>query len=183
MTTREELKKARKLAEDAVADMPEGELKTKAFEVILNNLLKSFAQEGLASKGAKPFRKRKKTRKKCDQPEKQPSELKLNKDEFSLLKTRVEVLGKTSGLRAFLEIANWLHAEKGIENFWPQDLIHCYNMLRKAKLTNIPPLKHPEQTIRDTKNKCGWFDRNDDGTYEISPVGFDELAKEEERMT
>ncbi|SRR5258706_1249237 len=41
MVTAEELKNIRKLAEDSVADMPEGELKVKAFEVILEHLLAS----------------------------------------------------------------------------------------------------------------------------------------------
>jgi hypothetical protein len=39
MQTADQLKELRKKAEEAVAEMPDGELKTKAFEVILQHLL------------------------------------------------------------------------------------------------------------------------------------------------
>jgi hypothetical protein len=39
MQTADQLKELRKKAEEAVAEMPQGELKTKAFEVILQHLL------------------------------------------------------------------------------------------------------------------------------------------------
>jgi hypothetical protein len=57
----------RRAAEKAVADMPEGELKVKAFEVILNNLLEDRergrqGREDNAPAGLRPGKDRKKRR-------------------------------------------------------------------------------------------------------------------------
>lgn len=41
MTNPDKLKELRKKAQEAVADMPDGELKTKAFEIFLQHLLAS----------------------------------------------------------------------------------------------------------------------------------------------
>ena len=51
MLTAEKLKEVRKKAQDAVADMPDGELKTKAFEVFLQHLLGSESPRKLSEKG------------------------------------------------------------------------------------------------------------------------------------
>ena len=44
MLTPEKLKQIRDKAQEAVTDMPDGELKTKAFEVILQHLLSTESQ-------------------------------------------------------------------------------------------------------------------------------------------
>ncbi|NWG03595.1 MAG: hypothetical protein HXY44_12140 [Syntrophaceae bacterium] len=51
MLTAEKLKELRKKAQDAVADMPDGELKTKAFEVFLQHLLGSEPPRKPSEKG------------------------------------------------------------------------------------------------------------------------------------
>lgn len=169
MATIEELKKARKLAEDAVADMPEGELKTKAFEVILNDLLSKRPRQ----KGKKRPRKPTRPPMKEEIPK-----IPITEEDIGSLKERIESLGKIAGNRAALEIANFLLQDKGVENFSPENLIDCYTLLKKARVPNIPPIANMPQLLRDVYNK-GWFDKNDDGTYKISSLGHHFLSKEE----
>jgi hypothetical protein len=52
MPTTKELKELRKKAEDAVADMRDGELKTKAFEILLQHLLAQETPNAVSQSGS-----------------------------------------------------------------------------------------------------------------------------------
>ena len=92
MTTSDQLKELQKKALQAVADMPEGELKTRAFEIFLKHLLDAQTQAS-AHRPSLSERAIQKPTKSSRQPGTVKSRILLLKDEkfFEVPKTIKEV--------------------------------------------------------------------------------------------
>ena len=91
MLTAETLREIRRRAQEAVADMPDGELKTKAFEVFLQHLLalESPSKPSESITSSKPVSDKSKTRR----PGSTKSRILLLKDEgfFALPRSMAEI--------------------------------------------------------------------------------------------
>ncbi len=110
-------------------------------------------------------------------PQQSKDKLSFNAEDIELLKTEIVALGDVKSKRAALQIAKFISERKGRENFLSDDLDECYTLLKKVGVTNIPPIKNMKQLVIDTYNKNKWFEKNSDGTYKISGLGYHTIAK------
>jgi hypothetical protein len=103
MISPEKLKEIQRKALEAVADMPEGDLKTKAFEVFLQHLLASETSV-VAPKVSSPEKMSDKRKKSSRQPGTIKSRILLLKDEkfFEVPRTMSEVKDE-------LQAHGWIH--------------------------------------------------------------------------
>jgi hypothetical protein len=108
-------------------------------------------------------------------PDKLVQKVSFDANDISFLKEEISSLGKISGKVAALHIANYIIEKKNKESFSPEDLEECYTVLKRAGVTNIPPIENMKQLVIDTYNKAKFFERNPDNTYKISGLGYHKI--------
>jgi len=104
MLTPDKLKEIQKKAREAVSDMPEGELKTKAFEVFLQHLLAYEAQSPVSRQFPTTQKTKLEQRKMSREPGTVKSRILLLKDEgfFQVPRTITDVKNE-------LQAHGWIH--------------------------------------------------------------------------
>jgi len=191
------IKEKIKLAELAVAEIQNQELKLKAFELVLSNLL----QEGSGAQKSQQIKSKKHTssqkrRSVSPQKEIRKSQLKFTEEQLKDLKKFYDQFKPTGRELSIFTLANFLNFIMKQEKFHEGDIEYCYQQLLNLRTTSRPPIMNTD-SIKQTlswlvapSRRKQWLESDDEEMYKISPGGIlkykdleDEMgAKNEEKI-
>ena len=174
----ESMKELRKNAEKVVEDMPNGELKTKAFEVTYTELLKEHKVLEKSTKiKDKGIPKEKSTKKRKRTKLKQEPTIKLSSEDLEKLKIHFNELSikKLTGYTTVLFISEFITKKKKVDKWKYADIKLCYDALLRLGYDKVPAVKDIPQAVRDCISpswKMEWFERDNEKFISLSPYGI-----------
>lgn len=165
---------ARKKAEEAISEMPEGDIKTKAFETILTHLLSNPGALRKADNPVLPPSKRKTPGLlKGNTPEEATD---ISSSDLAALKSEIQDTEKIKSPEALLLIAE-LYDRKGQSTFSTIDLEKVYRALVRGGASKLPLIKNYRTLAQDMVRYKFWFDRAGRGRFQISDAGVRALQE------
>ena len=159
---------ARKKAEQAVADMTDGELKTKAFETILAHLLSNSVSLPQAHAQAKDVPKQ------LPSDQSQALELSsapiISSSNLAELRDDIQKREKINASEGALIIAGYFE-RAGYSTFSSDDIEKVYRALVRGGANKLPIVKDYKSLAKDLVRSKLWFDRIGRGQFRVSDSG------------
>lgn len=180
----EEIKAKIRVAEAAVAGMPDDALRKAAFETVLSKLLGGLqSEEGVrTSKAAKPTNSKKRASAtksgKSSQRQEPESTLELNVENLQALKVFYDEHAPDGTEESVFTLAQFIHEKLGLKKFHEGDLLRVYQNLLSLKPTTKPPamaypeLKRAVSWLMAPSRKKQWLRNTSDGQLEITSQGM-----------
>lgn len=172
------IKEKIKIAEQSVSELQDSDLKIKAFELVLSNLLKDDSEKISPNQQVKA---RVRSRKKANASIKnqiKKTELKFTETQLAQLKSFYDKL-KPSGRESNVFIlSNFLKQKISKEEFHEGDIEYCYQQLINLRTVAKPPamnIENIKQTLSwlvTPSRKKQWLEVDVNGDYKISAAGI-----------
>ena len=177
----ESIKELRKKAEEVVKDMPESDLKIKAFEITYTELLKGLGVPA-ESRGEQIAKNKGTSRKILETVTKLPkgATIILTQEDLEKLKKHFDDLpvDKLTGYTTVLFISEFIENIKGVDRWNYADIKLCYDALIRLGYDKAPTVRNIPQAVRDCISpswKMQWFERDKEGRLSLSTYGIIKL--------
>src|SRR3989344_867646 len=174
------IKEKIKIAEQSVAEIQNSELKLKAFELVLTNLLQDDSDGKIKSVKQQKNRTIQFSRRSSSpglKKEIKKTQLRFSEDQLTELKNFYDDF-KPSGRESNIFIlSSFLKEKMGQEEFHEGDVEYCYQQLINLRTVNKPPamnienIKQALSWLAAPSRKKQWLEIDETGVYKISAAG------------